>query len=320
MVNRVITRRLRRAAQSLGYSLLTLSHPAHGRLPARRSRRAETAEERHIRRYVEIESSDDPSDAVETVELVKRHRVLGQPYEVFDVRCERSRWWVITNMTKLYDQAEFRTADYAFSFHLGLMLRMMHEDRVTTDEEYSSVSDRAWRKYQDAVEALGEANDTEDYQAIGVRLREAMIALVADQAAEEWVKDVQSPPQLANVKGWLEVFAKKMTPKRRQRAYVRSVWEKAWDLVVHLQHDSSAVDWDAEIAVNSVSHALETFMHMKVRNDRADQNPCPKCGSHRFQETTDWGPDGELMSWEECSACGFATQSRRTGVNQGLSG
>ena len=111
------------------------------------------------RQYVEKQSFDVPDDPVESVELVKRHRVLGEPYEVFDVRCARSRWWVITNITNLYDQDEFRTADYAFSFHLGLMLRLWERDRVTTEDEPRSVSERAWRKYQDAVEALGEANE-----------------------------------------------------------------------------------------------------------------------------------------------------------------
>jgi hypothetical protein len=188
------------------------------------SRRPETAEERDIRRYVETETSDDVADFVESVELVKRHRVMNQPYEVFDVRCTGSRWWVITNMTNLYSQDEFRTADYAFSFHLGLNLRLWERDRVTTDDDTRVVSERAWRKYEDAVEALGEANDTEDYQAVGVHLREAMIALVKDQSSAEWVSGLPSPPQLANVKGWIEVFATLLTSKRRQRALVTLLW------------------------------------------------------------------------------------------------
>ena len=141
-----------------------------------------------------------------------------------------------------------------------------------------------------------------------------MIALVADQAAEKWVEEVSNPPQLANVKGWLEIFAAKMTPKQRQRAYIRAVWEKAWDLVVHLQHDSTAVAWDAEVAVNAVNHALDTFMHMKIRNEKAEFELCPQCGSHRFRGVTEWGADEELMSWCECSACGYTTEAAGTGI------
>lgn len=288
--------------------------PAHHEPERKQWRRPETAEERAIRHYVEAESSEDPDDQVESVELVKRHRVMGQAYEVFDVRCARSRWWVITNLTNLYSQDEFRTADYAFSFHLGLMLRLWERDRVTIEDEPRSVSETAWRKYEDAVEALGEANDTEDYQAVGVRLREAMLALVKDQAVDEWVADVTNRPQLANVKDWLEIFASKMTPKRRQRAYLRGVWEKAWDLVVHLQHDSTAVAWDAEVAVNAVSHALETFMYMKARTVKDGGRHCPQCESHRFASTSEWGPEGGLMQWDECSACGYSTAPVGTGT------
>jgi len=65
-------------------------------------------------------------------------------------------------LTNLYSQDEFKTADYSFSFHLGLMLRLWERGRVTTDPDSQAVSERAWRRYQDAVDALGEANDTED--------------------------------------------------------------------------------------------------------------------------------------------------------------
>lgn len=273
----------------------------------RRHGRVETAEERSIRQYVEGQNQEAWDDPVESVELVKRHRVMGQAHEVFDVRCKRSRWWVITNMTNLYSQEEFKTADYAFSFHLGLMLRLWERDRVTVDDDAREVSDRAWRKYEDAVAALGEANDTEDYQAVGVVLREAMLALVSDQAADPWVSDVENQPQVGNVKGWLEIFAIRMTAKRRQRAYLRAVWDKAWDLAVHLQHDSNAVPWDAEIAVNAVNHALETFMYMKVRDSREEAETCPRCDSRRFGPTSDWDNE-QLLSWKECSACGYATE------------
>lgn len=304
-----VPHRLRQLTARVGSRLMGWGDPQFAEPYSLRHGRVETAEERSIRQYVEGETREARNDPVESVELVKRHRVMGQAHEVFDVRCKRSRWWVITNMTNLYSQEEFKTADYAFSFHLGLMLRLWERDRVTVDDDAREVSDRAWRKYEDAVKALSEANDTEDYQAVGVILREAMLALVRDQAAEPWVSDVENPPQVGNLKSWLEIFATKMTVKRRQRAYLRTVWEKSWDIAVHLQHDSSAVAWDAEIAVNAVNHSLESFMYMKVRGKRDEVGTCPRCDSRRFGPTSDW--DGnQLMSWEECSACGYATNSQ----------
>ncbi|MBK9695925.1 MAG: hypothetical protein IPO80_00500 [Propionibacteriaceae bacterium] len=315
---RRFVRRTRLAIANIGTRVAAWADPAHREPPRRRSVRPETAEERAIRQYVEAESVDEPDDPVESVELVKRHRVLGESHEIFDVRCKRSRWWVITNLTNLYSQDEFRTADDAFSFHLGLMLRLWERDRVTVDDDARAVSERAWRKYEDAVEAMADANDTEDYQSVGVRLREAMLALVRDESERPWVDDIATRPQAANIKDWLEIFALKITAKRRQRAYLRSIWEKAWDLSVHLQHDSSAVPWDAEVAVNAVNHALETYMYMKIRSGKDEREACPRCSSHRFGPTTDWGEDGELLSWSECSACGYATEAEQTGVMQGV--
>ncbi|WP_052688831.1 hypothetical protein [Williamsia herbipolensis] len=287
--------------------LIDLSGESNRHFTLRQTRRDETAEERNIRQYVEAQGYGG-DDEVESVALVKRHRLLERSFEVFDVRCVRSRWWVITNMTNLYSQDDFISADYAFSFHLGLMTRLWERDRGEVAPEARSVSERSWRKLDDAGEAWAAARDTEDFQTVGVRLREAMIALVSDYADDDWVSDVTDRPQLANVKGWLEVFAGKLSTKRRQRAYLRGVWDRAWDLVVHLQHDSSAREPDAAIAFNAVEHALELFSHMRLYIERDSPVECPQCGSRRFSETTDWTDDERLEVWQECSACGYATE------------
>lgn len=274
----------------------------------RRTRQGETAEERAIRQYVEGQSIADRDDRVLSVVLVKRHRYMGRSYEVFDVRCSRSRWWVITNPTNLYTQSEFWTPDYALTFHIGLFLRMWEMERVPADNDALAVSDRAWRKFGDAAEALSDANDIEDYQTVGVRLREAMIALVQDQANGDWVSDVPNRPQLSNVKGWIRIFATKLSSKSRQRAYLRTMWEKAWDLAVHLQHDSNAVEQDADLAVNAANFALETFTTMRLWHEHKEPEKCPSCDSLRYSRVLDINEDGEYVVWDECSACGYATE------------
>ncbi|MFC8046529.1 hypothetical protein [Nocardia sp. NPDC057353] len=286
--------------------MIDLSGEADRTFTLRQTRQLESAEERGIRQYVERQTRWDQE--VLSVELVKRHRLMERQYEVFDVRCSRDRWWVITNPTNLYTQDEFRSADYAFSFHVGLMLRMLERDHAEVSPDARAVSERAWRKFDDAEEALADANDAEDYQAVGVRLREAMIALIHDEANAEWVADLPKPPQLSNVKGWIAVFAAKLSSKRRQRVYLRAVWEKSWDLVVHLQHDTEALRWDADLAFNAVHHALEAYMEMRAWWDRTGPEKCPRCASHRFSACLDWDSDDELLRWQECSACYYATE------------
>jgi hypothetical protein len=67
-------------------------------------------EERRIREYVEGQWKFD-EDPVTLVQKVASERVLSTPYDVYDVHCEESRWWVVTNPTNLYSQEHFRSFD-----------------------------------------------------------------------------------------------------------------------------------------------------------------------------------------------------------------
>jgi len=40
------------------------------------------------------------------------------------VHCPESRWWVVTNPTYLYEQADFKSREVVLTFHIGLMLRV----------------------------------------------------------------------------------------------------------------------------------------------------------------------------------------------------
>jgi hypothetical protein len=64
----------------------------------------DTASEKDIARYVEIEARDE---TVKHVELIKTEFVLGDKYEIWDVVTDKNRWWVVTNLTNLYSQKHF---------------------------------------------------------------------------------------------------------------------------------------------------------------------------------------------------------------------
>jgi hypothetical protein len=61
-------------------------------------------DERLIRQYVESQSADDP---VTLVQSVGSQRILGRRHDLYDVYCEKTRWWVITDPTNLYQQSDF---------------------------------------------------------------------------------------------------------------------------------------------------------------------------------------------------------------------
>ena len=55
-----------------------------------------------IWRYLESQLHGD-EDVVD-VEHITSRSVLGNRYEVWDARTDKSRWWVFTNLTNLYSQ------------------------------------------------------------------------------------------------------------------------------------------------------------------------------------------------------------------------
>ena len=70
--------------------------------------------------YVEAQAHE------RVVHLEKAATELVGPvrHNIWDVHCASSRWWVVTNPTNLYGQADFKSRDVALTFHIGLMLRV----------------------------------------------------------------------------------------------------------------------------------------------------------------------------------------------------
>lgn len=298
---------------------VTASHTIRSRRPLFRGQRslggrkvAQTAdwEERRISQYVEGQLHDD-EDGVTLVQRVGEERVLGRTHLMYDVHTIKGRWWVITEPTNLYDQEAFPEIDYTLSFHLGLGLRIAERSRVEADDDRREHAEGAWRRYSAAVEAMSTANDAEDFQAVGVKCREALLALARDNRGARWVGEVADPPKGDDLKGWMEIFAAKLLPDRRQRAYLKDITDKTWDIAVGLQHNTNATPLDAEWTLEAVAHLLHSFMMARIKHERGAPPRCTRCSSYRLEQ------EGELdvvdekegyASWTTCAACGWESE------------
>ena len=87
---------------------------------------------------------------------------------------------MITNSTNLYSQDDFRSRDEALTFHVGLAVRS---------------------------EAIGPAREAEDYQAIGMRLRECLVSLIGEITNDDLVPKDNDRPKAADFKAWFALFA-----------------------------------------------------------------------------------------------------------------
>jgi hypothetical protein len=127
-----------------------------------------------VREYIEAEADEEVTHA----ERIKAERIFGREYEVWDVHTNQNRWWVITAPTNLYLQEHFPSADYTLSLHVGLMARVMARQEIPVAGEEHERSLVAWRRWEQAHEALERGDEAEDFQAVGMRCRECLLDMV----------------------------------------------------------------------------------------------------------------------------------------------
>jgi hypothetical protein len=60
--------------------------------------------------------------------------------------------------------------------------------KTEPDEIHTEYVGRPWRRFRRAVEAMDDAEEAEDYQAVGMRCREALITLGAEHQDAAWVR------------------------------------------------------------------------------------------------------------------------------------
>lgn len=256
---------------------------------------------RQITSYVEGQAR---GETVEHAERLISTKVVGREHEVWDVRTDADRYWVVTNPTNLYSQDEFKSADYALTFHVGIMLRMMERGRVETDEDVEEQVDIAWRKYEQAVEAYNAADEAEAFQAVGVRCREALIALGRRIAGDVSGEELAERPKASNFKRWAEIGAERISTGRL-RSYLKTIADKTWDLTVWLQHYDEATPWDADLVLDATSHTLTMFGTTFLRAERGPLPRCPRCASYRVETDGDLTEEDRDIQWQEkvCGAC-----------------
>jgi hypothetical protein len=108
-------------------------------------------EQNAIRWYVEKETSE----AVVHLEKAASELIGPVRHDIWDVHCEDSRRWVLTNPTNLYAQVDFKSRDVVLTFHVGLTLRMeyLRERKVPVTPEAAVMLPGSWRRWEQAFEA-----------------------------------------------------------------------------------------------------------------------------------------------------------------------
>ena len=233
--------------------------------------------EETIRDYVELQAGEQ----VVHVEKAASERVGPVRHDIWDVHCESSRWWVVTNPTNLYAQRDFKSRDVVLTFHLGLALRLtyLNDRRIPVAPEPATLLPGSWRRWQQAFAVYETGDEAENFQAVGVRLRECLVSFIDEAAGDEVEPDGAAAPKAADFKAWTELLANYLAAGEsasRLRSYLKKVAGETWGLVNWLTHAENAVRLDAEIALKAVENLLGTFTAARLRLDTAPRR-CEAC-------------------------------------------
>ena len=262
-------------------------------------------EERHIRNYME---SQGPDDEIHHLEKVATQHILGRKYAIWDVHTGDGRWWVITTPTNLYSQEAFESMDFALTFHIGLTARVMAKNEPPGSAEERDRLAGPLRRWQQAADALEQADEAEEFQAVGMRCRECLLALIREIARDDMVPEGEEKPQLSNFLKWSEYSATALAgggSAARIRAYLKAIAKTTWELVNWLTHATNATLADGRIAVDATQNVIAAYGMALVRYERGEPDRCPACSSYRL--TSDYRPElgGESPYITLCEACGW---------------
>ena len=266
-------------------------------------------EAKAVRDYVEWQARGE--ERVLHAEKVARERVMGRDHDVWDVHTNKERWWVVTNPTNLYSQTLMPSLDYTLSFHVGLMARVASKRELEGTEAQQELILAASRKLFQAGEALDKADEAEEFQAVGMRCRECLIALARELASTLAI--VGDPlPKAADFPAWSELIGNTVasgSSAEYVRGYLKTTAERVWRLVSWLAHATNATRSDAELAWDATAHLVANFSRAALKLKSHAPDRCGRCQSYRV--TMDWRPDlgSDGIYVARCEACGAETPS-----------
>jgi hypothetical protein len=256
-----------------------------------------------IEEYVEWQAR---GEKVQHAEKVKSEYVYGHDYECWDVHTQRDRYWVIGSPTNLYSQKYFPSLDYTLSFHIGVTMRSLAMQRGAPDEAQKSRLTAVWRRWDQAQESLDEAEEAEDFQAVGVKCRECLIHLGRALSKPAMVPTGQAAPQRSNFLDWSELIANAIAPgdaAERIRGHLKTIAKSSWQLAGWLTHANNASRLDASFVLDATHTAVAGFGNAAIRHEGNIPDRCPKCGSYNI--SSGFNPELKPQYVSECEQCGW---------------
>lgn len=259
------------------------------------------------RRESELEEAgktEHEEELVQHAEKIKTERVIGTDYSVWDVHTNLNRWWVITDPTNLYSQTLMPSLDYTLSFHIGLMARVQAQRKIAGGGELHEFLSITHRKIYQAQLAFDDADEIEDFQAIGLQCREAMTSFTREIIAAGLFDDLADPPKKADFVAWSDhVIGARAAGGAAEyvRGYLKATCQKGWQLANWLTHAKNATRADAALCLSATEHLIFELITLALKTLARSPEQCGRCRSFKINVT--WRPKEEEYV-ALCEMCG----------------
>ena len=169
---------------------------------------------------------------------------------------------------------------------------------------------------REASDAVSHAEEVADYQAIGVRCREALLAFTAAaQMVVPWSGESERPKK-SDFKAWADHICSVILHGHAQahrRQLFKSLLNSASSFSNWLTHTKNSHWHDAEAAVSTTENAISLCVSSVIQHVRGVPSSCPVCGSHRLSPARAFNPDDADEEWERpgCTKCDWVGQPVR---------
>lgn len=188
------------------------------------------------------------------------------------------------------------------------MRRMLHNQRSKMADDDAAPFDEVARRQDQAQALLDAAIEAEQFQAVGMQLRECLLALVAAMQRRIDLPGGVTAPKAADFNGWCDVLMNVLTPgepNQELRHYLKGIAKHAWQIVSWLTHARAANRTAATIAYEACESVIAAFIRILVRDKTDNTDVCPRCGSRNVRPHFDISiePDGAYFSL--CGVCGW---------------
>ena len=155
------------------------------------------------------------------------------------------------------------------------MARMRsRSDRV--DGSDPTPFDEVFRRVDQADRKLERAVESDEYQAVGMHLRESLISLIDAMRRRAELPAGIERPQDANFLSWSDLLMNHLCSggsNKELRQHLKNIAKETWQLVNWLTHDRNANETAASVAIHSCQTTIGHFVQIleRSRTDKTEQ-------------------------------------------------